>query len=68
MDARERFRTDPMFRALVMACLGLFESHLGSGAGVTPSEIREASGLAWQLYHERHVSPIFMPPRPDDRG
>jgi hypothetical protein len=62
VDARERYKNDPTFHALVQMFLHLFESQLGSGAGVTPSEIRDASGLAWQLYHERHVDPIWIRP------
>ena len=53
MQARERYLNDPVFHALVQTMLKVFEAHCGSGAGITPSEIREASGLAWQMYYER---------------
>ena len=49
-----RYQTDATFHALVNMFVNLFEHHCGSGAGVTPSEVREASGLAWQIYSERH--------------
>lgn len=51
-------RTDPVFAALVHSFHAMFEQHCGTGAGITPSEVREASGLAWQLYIERHPYPI----------
>jgi hypothetical protein len=65
-SARERYLKDPLFSALVASFLHIFETQCGTGAGVTPSEIREASGYAWQLYHERRVDPIWLhDPRQD---
>lgn len=60
MTPRERYLADPHFHLLVDLFIGIFEEHCGSGAGVTPTEIREASGLAWQSYVERHPSPLFL--------
>lgn len=60
MTAAERYRQDPTFHMLVDQLGLLFEKHCGSGAGITPTEIREAAGLAWQLYAERHALPVFI--------
>lgn len=65
MTPQERLRTDPVFSMLVRQFTLLFEAHCGSGAGITPSEIREASGLAWQIYLERHALPIPLIRRPN---
>jgi hypothetical protein len=56
-SVQERYKTDPVFRTIVMTMLQMFQM---TGEGITPSEIREAMGLAWQLYTERHPSPIMM--------
>ena len=56
--AEERFRTDPLFAAIVNQMYAMFNEYCGSGAGITPSEIREASGFAWQMYAERNIAPI----------
>lgn len=63
---RERMDTDPVFRTLVYSFYSMFEQHCGSGAGITPSEIREASGYAWQMYLERHSIPIPIVRGDDD--
>jgi hypothetical protein len=55
---QERMKEDPVFAALVHSFFDMFARHCGSGAGITPSEVREASGLAWQMYIERHPEPI----------
>ena len=57
MTPAERAVADPHFHMLVRFFYDAFEQHCGSGAGFTPTEIREASGYAWQLYTERH-SPL----------
>jgi len=61
MTPKERMQSDPNFHFLVRHFYNLYEHHCGSGAGITPSEIREASGYAWQLYVERHPSPLVVP-------
>lgn len=60
----ERYRADPVFRQLVDMFRNMFETHChATGAGLTPTEVREASGLAFQIYMERHGHPIMiMPP------
>ena len=63
MSTRERFKTDPLFATLVTSFRQMFEQYCGSGAGITPTEIREASGLAWQIYAETHPAPIPFLPR-----
>ena len=65
MTAAERCQSDPYFSMLVKMFYGLFQEHNGSGAGITPSEIREASGYAWQLYIERHAQPLMIIREPD---
>lgn len=60
MTAAERMKTDPLFHALVRQMYALFVEHCGSGAGFTPSEIREASGYAWQMYAERNLMPSML--------
>lgn len=60
MTPQERVRVDPVFAVLVRSMHDLFERHCGTGAGITPSEVREASGLAWQMYAERHVEPLLV--------
>lgn len=65
MTAAERAETDPVFRMLVHAFYDMFASHCGTGAGLTPSEVREASGYAWQMYVERHSQPIPILVDPD---
>lgn len=64
---QERLKSDPVFAALVQQFTYLFAHHCGSGAGLTPSEIREASGLAWQIYMERHPNPILVTESPEGR-
>ena len=60
--ARERYESDPHFRMLVSVFYREFSNFNASGAGLTPSEIREASGFAWQMYMERHPSPLLVEP------
>jgi hypothetical protein len=62
MSARNRMHNDPVFATLVKSMYDIFETTCGTGAGVTPTEIREASGLAWQIYVERHAEPITFKP------
>lgn len=62
MTPAERAKVDPTFHFLVRSFYDMFERQCGSGAGVTPSEIREASGYAWQLYAERHPPSIVLDP------
>lgn len=65
MGPAERYKNDPVFHQLVHSFYAMFEDYCGSGAGITPSEIREASGYAWQRYIERHPFPIlveYLPP------
>jgi hypothetical protein len=57
MDPQERYLADPHFHRLVDLLVLEFRQSVNSGAGFTPSEIREAAGLAWQIYMERHVQP-----------
>lgn len=54
----DRFHSDPVFATLVRVFLREFESQDKAGAGLTPSEVREASSLAWQFYLERNAYPI----------
>lgn len=54
MEPAERYKRDPIFAAMVQAFLDMFQRYHGSGAGITPTEVREASGLAWQIYLERY--------------
>jgi len=56
----ERYHNDPTFHAITDMLRNLYEQHCGSGAGITPSEIREASGLAWQMYAERNLVPSIL--------
>ncbi len=60
MNPAERCKRDPVFAALVAAFEGMFRQHCGTGAGITPSEIREASGFAWQRYMERNAVPPIV--------
>lgn len=60
MTPIERYHTDPNFTYLVRSFIRMFEQSTSSGAGYTPSEIREASGLAWQFYMEQHPSPLLI--------
>ena len=60
MTPAERAKSDPTFSFLVKHFYALYEQNSGSGAGITPSEIREASGYAWQLYAERHPAPLLL--------
>ena len=64
MTPMERYHTDANFHAIVRMMLDLFENSCGTGAGFTPSEIREASGLALQIYTERHPHPMIVRPEP----
>lgn len=66
MTPQERYRQDPLFASLVQMFYHVFASYCGTGAGVTPTEIREASGLAWQQYAERHAQPIMVLPPPKE--
>jgi hypothetical protein len=58
MTPAERARSDPHFARLVTMFAHEFENCDQAGAGLTPSEIREASAYAWQLYIERHPHPL----------
>lgn len=58
MEPAERYRRDPHFHYLVDVLYREFERCDHGGAGLTPTEVREASALAWQRYAERHV-PVF---------
>ncbi len=62
MTPKERMATDPVFHALVKTMYDLFENYCTSGAGITPSEIREASGFAWQIYAEHNAMPWLVTP------
>jgi hypothetical protein len=64
MTPLERYKTDATFAALVRNFYDMFQHHCGTGAGITPSEVREASGLAWQMYVERNAVgiPVIKPP------
>ena len=61
MIAADRYHNDPYFHTLVQMFyreyvkVGQF-----GGAGLTPTEVREASGLAWQMYVERHALPMLI--------
>ena len=56
----ERYQTDPVFHHLVQVYVREFQKADSTGAGLTPTEIREASSLAWQLYLERHALPAMI--------
>ena len=57
----ERYKEDPVFYALVSTFYREFVRADASGAGLTPTEVREASSFAWQMYAERNVMPrIFL--------
>lgn len=53
MTPQERLKNDPVFSALVQQFIYTYSHFHNTGAGITPSEIREASGLAWQIYMDR---------------
>lgn len=59
MTPMERYRSDPYFHQIVDMFIRQFETSTGSGAGITPTEVRDAAGLAWQIYYERHSSPMI---------
>jgi len=59
MTPVDRYRTDPVFATLVNMFASEFSKCNQSGAGLTPTEIREASSLAWQMYCERNMSPVL---------
>ena len=67
MTPLERYHTDPYFRMLVTMFRIEFEKCDASGAGLTPTEVREASSFAWQQYAERTMKPsVFITkPEPD---
>lgn len=54
---KERMETDPVFRTMVQNFLQMYNM---TAEGITPSEIREAAGFAWQIYYERNVHPTLM--------
>lgn len=56
ISVKERYERDPVFRALVQSFFHMYENHAD---GMTPSEIREAAGFAWQMYYERNAYPII---------
>lgn len=63
---QERVKEDSVFAAMVHSFYDMFNRYCGTGAGITPSEVREASGYAWQLYMERHPSPSYIIREPFD--
>lgn len=61
MNVKERYQHDSVFHALVQMFYREYEKIENyGGAGLTPTEIREASGLAWQMYYERNASPLLF--------
>jgi hypothetical protein len=62
--AAERYKTDPYFHQLVDLFLHQFMESHESGAALTPSEVREASSLAWQIYIERYQPHPYLVPGP----
>jgi hypothetical protein len=62
-SVKERMETDPVFRSIVFSMLSMFEM---TGEGITPTEVREAMGLAWQIYCERNMRPTLVVRYPDD--
>lgn len=70
----ERYHSDPLFHRLVRVLYREFAdgAEMQSGAGLTPSEVREACSLAWQFYSDFNFyternpgSPLAGPPPPD---
>lgn len=56
----ERLETDPYFARLVLMLHAEFEKCDQSGAGLTPTEVRDACSLAWQMYYERHQRELMI--------
>lgn len=65
LTAAERYQHDPFFRQLTDMLYYQFERCDQGGAGLTPTEVREACALAWQRYRERHISSLMVPRGPD---
>lgn len=69
MTLAERYQSDPYFHRLVDMLVHEFGMSTLSGAGLTPTEVREAAGFAWQIYAERNPHPLMIarPGEPIDR-
>lgn len=60
MTPLERYKQDPTFATLVDMLVREFVRCDHSGAGLTPTEVRQAAALAWQIYQERHAHPLMI--------
>jgi hypothetical protein len=60
MTPAERYREDPFFHSLVSMLYHEFERCDSGGAGLTPTEVRQAAAFAWQIYCERHAHPLLV--------